>query len=109
MQMQTGYHVMCLVQSACNSGQTRHLCNVEINSRIPIYHLVDKLSLDDIIRYEFLCTFLDLGLHKYTLSDPKAREFPSGEIVRTFGRFYEEKESGILILWKKKLIINFLK
>ena len=30
-------------------------------------------------------TFWDLWLHKYILSEPKASEFPSGDIVSTFG------------------------
>ena len=38
--MQSGYHVPRVV--CLNS----HLCNVEINSRIPVYHPVDDIIRD---------------------------------------------------------------
>jgi len=43
------------------------------------------------------------------LSDPKASEFPSGEIVRTFGLLYEAKKlEKILVstLWHKFFLKN---
>ena len=39
-----------------------------------------------------LQTFWVLTFHKYSLSEPKASKFPSGEKARTLGLLYMEKK-----------------
>ena len=63
-------------------------------------------------------TFWDLWLHKYILSEPKASEFPSGDIVSTFGLLCKKRAQpkmkyrslknicGETLSWKVGEIIN---
>ena len=41
-----------------------------------------------------LQTFWVLTFHKYSLSEPKASKFPSGEKVRTLGLLYMKKKNN---------------